>query len=248
MKITPIKTEIFKAKQNLPAFIFKHLPKVKEGDIIAISSKVAALWEGRLSPISQKENLIKKESSFALKTALCHFTIKDGMVMTNAGIDESNIKNKIILLPKDSYKTAAKIRAALMKKYKVKKLGVILTDSMILPLRAGVIAAAVGYSGFDGVADYRGAKDIYGRKLKMTLVDIADTLASAAALMMGEASEQCPLALIENAPVKFSAKSIAATKKEIKYPLESDLYYPFFKPYLKKKPQNPQLKKKSIKN
>jgi F420-0:gamma-glutamyl ligase len=187
------------------------------------------LWEGRTAPAARKEELIKKESSFALKTGLCWFTIKDGMVMTNAGIDESNIKNKIVLLPKDSYKTAARLRAALLKKYKIKNLGIILTDSMILPLRAGVIAAAVGYSGFEGVKDLRGSKDLNGRKLKMTLVNAVDTLASAAALAMGEGAEQCPLALIENASVKFRARGVKLTRSEIKYPLKDDLYYPFFK-------------------
>jgi len=226
MKIYPVKTSIFKERQNLPAFIFKHLPEVKDGSIIAVSSKVAALWEGRTAPISKKDLLIKKEADYYLKTALCYFTIKDGMVMTNAGVDESNIKNKIVLLPKDSYKTAAKLRTSLLKKYKIKNLGIILTDSMILPLRAGVIAAAVGYSGFRGVKDCRGQKDLSGKKLKMTLVDIADTLASAAALMMGEGAEKCPLAAIENAPVVFCDKT---NQREIKYPLKNDLYYPFLK-------------------
>ena len=230
MNIIPVKTDIFEPEQNLPAFIKKHLPKVKEGSIIAVSSKVAGLWEGRTADIKDKEKLIKAESSFALKTSLCWFTIKDGMVMTNAGIDESNIKNRIALLPKDSYKTAAKLRRALCKLYGVKNLGIIFTDSMILPLRAGVISAAVAYSGFYGVKDYRGSKDIYGRKLKLTLVDIADTLAAAAGLMMGEGSETTPIALIQNAPVKFTATNRA---KEIKYPLKDDLYYPFLKKLIK---------------
>ena len=101
---------------------------------------------------------------------------------------------------------------------------------MILPLRAGIITAAVAYSGFYGVKDYRGKKDIYGRKLKMTLVDIADTLAASAGLMMGEGKEQTPFAVIEDAPVKFTSKS---RKGEIQYPLKDDLYYPFFKKFLK---------------
>ncbi|MDR0734260.1 MAG: coenzyme F420-0:L-glutamate ligase, partial [Elusimicrobiota bacterium] len=207
MKIQAVKTSIFKEKQNLPDFVFKYLPKVRNGSIIAVSSKVAALWEGRTAPAVRRDELIKSESSFALKSGLCWFTIKDGMVMTNAGVDESNIKNKIALLPRDCYKTAARLRAALLKKYKIKNLGIILTDSMILPLRAGVIAGAVGYSGFEGVRDCRGQKDLHGRKLKMTLVNAADTLAAAAALMMGEGAEQSPLALIEDAPVKFRARA-----------------------------------------
>ncbi len=226
MKIHAVKTDIFKENQNLADFIFKFIPQIKEGSIIAVSSKVTGLACGRTAPKSQREKLIKTESDYYKKTALCYFTIKSGMVMTNAGIDESNIKDKLVLLPKDCYKTAADLRKTLIKKYGVKNLGIIITDSMILPLRAGIITAAVAYSGFKGVKDYRGVKDICGRKLKMTLVDIADTLAASAGLLMGEAAERCPLAIIEDAPVKFTAKT---NPSEIKYPFEDDLYYPFLK-------------------
>ncbi|MGB2578430.1 coenzyme F420-0:L-glutamate ligase [Elusimicrobium simillimum] len=234
MKLTPIKTRIFEEKENLTNFIFNHIPKISEGAIIVLSSKIAALSGGRTLPqLSKKdyEALIKKESSYALKTYLCYFTIKDGMVMTNAGIDQSNSKGgKTILLPKDSYKLARVLRTALIKKYKVKKLGIIITDSMILPLRAGVIGAAVAYSGFSGVKNYVGQKDIYGRKLTMTMVDIADSLAAAASILMGEAAEQTPLCVIDGAPVNFTAKD---KPNEIKYPLKADLYYPFLKKCIK---------------
>lgn len=231
MKITAVKTSYFKPCGDLPLFIKKHIPALKEGCILAVSSKVAGLWEGRVAPLKDKQKLIKENSSICVKTALCYFTVVNGMVMTNAGIDESNIKNQIALLPKEPYKTAAKLREKLCKIYNIKKLGIILTDSMILPLRAGVISAAVGYAGFRGVKDYRGRKDIFGRKFKTTLVDIADTLAAAAGLMMGEGREKCPLALIEDAPVKFTSRQ---KKGEIQYPLKDDLYYPFFKPFLEK--------------
>jgi len=230
MKLTAIKTRIFNEGENLPLFIKTHLPKVNDGSVLVVSSKIAALAERRtLPPVTEKEfeKIIKKESSFACKTALCYFTIKDGMVMTNAGVDRSNASGgKIILLPKDNYKTAAKLRAELKKIYKIKNLGVIITDSMILPLRAGVIGAAVGYSGFNGVKNYIGKKDIFGRKLRTTITDVADSLSAAAALLMGEADEKTPLCLIENAPVVFVSKD---KKNEIKYPLRNDLYYPFLK-------------------
>ena len=232
MQIKAYKTRLFKEGEDLPLFIKEHLPALKEGVVIAVSSKVAGLWEGRTAPLSHKEEIIKKESDFCLKTALCHFTVKDGMVMTNAGVDESNIKGKLSLLPKRPYKTAEVLRKELKKIYGVKKLGVILTDSMILPLRSGVISAAVGYAGFRGVKDYRGKGDIFGRELKMTMVNIADTLAAGAGLLMGEGREKKPFAVIEDAPVVFCAKQ---KEGEIKYPLKDDLYYPFFEPYLKKK-------------
>lgn len=230
MKITIFKTKIFKEKEDLPSFIYQHLKSVPNKSIIVISSKLVALWRGTLAPLKDREKLIKQESSFYLKTALCYFTIKDNMVMTNAGIDESNVKNKILLLPKDIYKYADDLRKELKKKYKIKNLGLIITDSMILPLRSGVINAAVAYSGFKGVQNNIGKKDIYGRKLKTTLVNAADSLATAAGFLMGEAAQKTPLALIENAPVVFTEKS---TKGEMTYPLKQDLYYPFLKKFFK---------------
>ena len=230
MQIITFKTKIFKEKQDLPAFVFSHIKSVPDKSIIVISSKLVALWRGSLAPLKDKQQLIKQESTHCLKTALCYFTIKDNMVMTNAGIDESNVKNKLLLLPKDLYKCADDLRKELKQKYKVKNLGVIITDSMILPLRAGVINAAVAYSGFKGVQNNIGKKDIYGRKLKTTLVNAADSLATAAGFLMGEAAQKTPLALIENAPVVWSSKSC---KGEMKYPLKYDLYYPFLKKFFK---------------
>ncbi len=229
MKITPYKTNIFKEKENLALFIKKHIPALKEQCVLVISSKILSLSLGLAKQIKTKkefETLIKKESEHFIKTAICYFTIKDGMVMTNAGIDESNANGKIILLPKNIYKEAATLRKELLKIYKLKTLGIIITDSMILPLRAGVIGAAVGYSGFKGVKNYVGKQDIFGRKLKMTMLNLADSLAAAASITMGEGSEQTPLAVIENAPVVFVNKTDAS---EIKYPLKKDLYYPLLK-------------------
>lgn len=230
MQITTFKTKIFKEKEDLPSFIYQHLKKVPNKSIIVVSSKLVALWRGTLAPLKDKEKLIKQESQHYLKTALCYFTIKDNMVMTNAGIDESNVKGKLLLLPKDLYKCVDDLRKELKQKYKIKNLGIIITDSMILPLRSGVINAAVAYSGFNGVQNNIGKKDIYGRKLKTTLVNAADSLATAAGFLMGEAAEKTPLALIQNAPVIWTEKSC---KGEMKYPLKQDLYYPFFKKFFK---------------
>ena len=96
---------------------------------------------------------------------------------------------------------------------------------MILPLRAGVIAAAVAYSGFQGVRDLRGEADLFGRPLKMTLVNVADSLATAAAFCMGEGKECSPLALLEETGVEFVDEVNA---NEIKYSVEDDLYTPLF--------------------
>ena len=175
---------------------------------------------------AQKERLIVRESDAALKTPLAWLTLKDGMIMTNAGIDESNADGRLLLLPRDSYACARELRASLRQKWGVHHLGLIITDSMILPLRAGVIGAAVAYSGFKGVKDLRGKPDIFGKKLDVTLVDVADSLAAACALTMGEADEQSPLCVVREAPVQFTDET---NPDEIKYPAENDLYTPLLK-------------------
>ena len=226
MEITPIKTKLFKLGDDLNKFLFTHLPPLKNGDIICLSSKVAGLAEGRIYPKTEKLKLIKQESSFVKKTSLCYFTVRQGFICANAGIDESNAFDKIILLPKYPYKTVDALRRTLIKHYEIKNLGVILTDSFILPLRSGVINIAVAYSGFYGVENLINKKDLCKRPLKMTLVNKADALATAAGFCMGESNNKMPLCLIRGAKVKFTATSRA---KEMHYPFKKDFYYPFLK-------------------
>lgn len=228
MKLTAIHTDLFVQNGNLPEFVTCFIPQAQEKTVLAVSSKIMALWKGSTVAYEsavQKEVLIRQHSQAALKTPLAWLTIKDGMVMTNAGIDESNADGKLVLLP-DCYACAEELCGALKQRWGISQLGIVVTDSMILPLRAGVVAAAVGYAGFKGVKDLRGKPDLFGKTLKTTLVDVADSLATAAALVMGEAAEQCPLCVIEDAPVIFTAQT---DRKEIKYPVEDDLYAPLFK-------------------
>ena len=225
MQITAVHTDVFEEGANLVNFILRFVPQIEENTVLAVSSKIVGLWKNNTVPYesaAQKEALIKKHSQAALKTPLAWLTIKDGMIMTNAGIDQSNAKGKLILLP-DCYACADELCAALKQPWRVQNLGVVITDSMILPLRAGVIAAAVGYSGFEGVKDLRGKPDLFGYPLQTTLVDVADSLATTAALVMGEANEQCPLCVIQDPPVVFTQQT---NRNEIKYPVENDLYTP----------------------
>ena len=225
MQVTAVHTEVFKAGTDLAAFTVRFIPHVAENTVLAVSSKLVALWKNNTVPFTsaaQKQTLIKQHSQAALETPLAWFTIKDGMVMTNAGIDESNANGQLILLP-DCYACAQQLRLALKQHWHVQNLGLVITDSMILPLRAGVIAAAVGYAGFKGVKDLRGQKDIFGKPLQTTLVNVADSLATTAALLMGEAAEQQPFCLFEHAPVLFTEKT---DRSEISYPPENDLYTP----------------------
>nr|AIA17475.1 F420-0:Gamma-glutamyl ligase [uncultured bacterium] len=235
MKVTALRTRIFREGEDLPAFIRSNVRRLTERSIVVVTSKIVALSEGRTALVksaSEKDSLIKSESDFALKTKLVWLTIKDGMVMASAGIDESNADGKIIMLPKDSFRAAGILRKKLQRVYKIRDLGVLITDSRLFPLRAGVVGVALGYAGFKGLKDQRGKKDIFGRKLKMTKVDIADSLATAAVLTMGEAAEKKPLAVITDAPVEFTER---VNRRELIIDIKEDLYQPLFARAAKKK-------------
>ncbi len=229
MRVIPIKTSVFKENEDLGAFIFAHIPKLTEGSIVAITSKVVALAEGRgieMQNDEEKEVLIREESDWVRHVfGKWWLTVRDGTVVVNAGIDESNGEGKMILLPKDSCASADRLRSKLLKQYKQKKLGVIITDSRIMPLRAGVVGVALGYAGFKGVRDYRGAADLFGREMEVTQTDIADSLAAAATLLMGEGSESQPLAVIEDAPVEWTN---FVDRNELKIPREQDMFKHLF--------------------
>ncbi len=232
MQVKPIKTSVFTEGEDLLSFVLKYLEKFPkkelQGSVLVVTSKVVSLAEGRTvgyKSSKQKSELIIQESDFSLKDNIL-FTIKDGMVMAFAGVDESNGNGKIILLPKDSYKSAELLRKRLMHKLGLKNFGVLITDSGFIPLRPGAVGMALGYAGFSGVRNYIGKKDIFGRVLKMSKTDVADSLAGAAVVCMGEGKEQMPLSIITSAPVIFSDK---VKKGEMKINMKGDMYAPLFK-------------------
>jgi coenzyme F420-0:L-glutamate ligase len=230
MIVTPVKTRIFKEGEDLVSFITAHVSRMRDRSVLAVASKIVALAEGRVAPDVRSKKahdaLVRKESDRALATRFVWVTLKDGVVMANAGIDESNVEGGgVILLPKDSLKSAEKLRKALQRKYRVKNLGILITDSRTIPLRAGVTGMAMGYAGFSGIKDYGTERDLFGRKFVYTKTNVADGLAAAATLAMGEGRERCPLAVIEKAPVAFRDK---INPKEGRINLRDDMYRPFF--------------------
>lgn len=232
----PIRTRLFKEGEDLSVFILHHLPRLKERSILVITSKIVALAERRTattSDIRTKDRLIKQESDWAIPTKYVWLTIKDGMVMPSAGIDESNADGKLILLPKDSYRAARELRQKLKKHYKLKELGVLITDSRTMPLRAGVTGVSLGYAGFKGIKDYVGKKDLFHRPFKFSRVDIPDSLAAAAVLTMGEGAESQPLAVIDDSPVTFCER---IRRNELAISIHDDMYRPLFT-HLPKRPR-----------
>ncbi len=228
MFVKPIKTKVFQEGEDLFIFIKRYIKKIPEKSVIVVTSKIVALAEKNTvinDGSVNKEDLIKSESEWALPTKYVWLTVKDGMLMASAGIDESNADGRFILLPKDSFKSASILRKKLMAHYKLKSLGILITDSRTMPLRSGITGVALGYVGFKGIKDYIGQKDIYGRKFKFSRVDMADSLAAAAVLTMGEGSECQPLAIINQAPIEFCDR---VNRNELKIDIQDDMYKPFF--------------------
>lgn len=240
MIIKAIKTRIFKENEPLLVFILEHIKTLREKDVLVITSKIVALAEGRtVTHVSrrQKIKIIKQESSFSFRTKYAYLTIRDGVVMASAGIDESNANGKIILFPDDCYKSAREIHKKISKYFRLKKFGVLVTDSRLMPLRSGTVGMGMGYFGFRGIKSYVGKPDIFGRKLKVQRVNVVDSLASAAVFCMGEGKERKPLAVIsgleDDGGLVFEKKNVSNNSLSI--PIKDDLYGPFFRNFKKRK-------------
>ena len=95
-----------------------------------------------------------------------------------------------------------------------------------MPLRAGIAGVAMGYAGFKGLKKYQGTPDIFGRPFKYSRVDMADSLATAAVIDMGEGAERRPLAVISGAPVEYCER---INKNELEIDVRDDIYGPLFR-------------------
>lgn len=183
---------------------------IQERDVIVIASKVISYSEGRLVNVKNRDEfkkLIKKESDAVLEDGEMVITMKNKILIPNAGIDNSNTpEGQVVLWPKNPFKSAVEIRQKLMKKYKIKELGILVSDSHCQPLRMGTSGIAIGWSGFMGVQDVRGSKDLFGKKMTYTQIAIADDLASTANVLMGETDASVPFVIIRDVPVEFTEK------------------------------------------
>lgn len=232
MKVTPVKTKRIQPGDNLYSILNKYLPQPKENSIIAITSKIIAITEGRVIPVGKasKDALVKQECEYYLPKEENKYgfflTITKGIIIASAGIDESNGNGYYVLWPQDAQKSANDLRTYLVRRFGLKRLGVIITDSKVAPLRRGVTGVAVAHSGFKALRNYIGAADIFGRKLEVTKANVADSLAAAAAAVMGEGNEQTPLAIIEDIPfVQFQQRNPSSQELgEIRIPVQEDIF------------------------
>jgi len=239
MIIKTIKTRILEPpKDDLLLVIEKSIKSLEEKSIVVITSKVVSIWQGRCVSMAdiKKDDLVVKEADLYLPRsfvpgAWCMHTLKDNIFIPSAGIDESNADGFYVLWPKNLSVTAKQLWRWFRKKYNVKNLGVIITDSHTIPLRRGVLGISLAHYGFEPLRDYRGKPDLFGRLFKMTQTNIADGLAAASVVVMGEGSESTPICIIKDIPwVKFTSKPVKSKLpfSSFKIKTKEDLYYPLF--------------------
>jgi len=237
MQVQAIQTrKVTAGSCTLHELLDESISELHERSVVAITSKVASLCEGRVAPLEGNDPhaLARQESDLYLDHVersryQIHFTITRNTLIPNAGIDASNAGGVYVLWPANPQKTANEVRAYLRKKFGLKELGVIITDSTGRPLRRGFGGISLGFSGFEGVRSYMGAHDLFGREFVMETADVMGGLAAAAVLVMGEGNECTPLAVITDLPfVTFMENDPSAEDiKNLFIDPADDIFEPF---------------------
>ena len=245
MKLFGIPTKLIRLGDNLVDVILEAIKtqglEIEDKDLLAITSKAVAVAQKRLvklSSIKPSERAIRLAEKYELEPSFVEvvlreaekvyggvtkalLTLKNNMLVANAGVDRKNApKGYAILWPRNPLESAEKIRREILAKTG-RHVGVLIIDSRITPLRMGTTALAIGIAGFKPIKDCRVERDLYGKRVNITRHALADNLASAAHLTMGETIARIPAVLIRNAPVTFGEK---ANPKSMIIPAERCLF------------------------
>jgi coenzyme F420-0:L-glutamate ligase/coenzyme F420-1:gamma-L-glutamate ligase len=195
---------------------------LQQGDVLVVTQKIVSKAEGQLvkldtiepSPFARIAAQTSRKDAHYIEVALRESNrivrmdhgvllteTHHGFICANSGIDESNVsgnEGEVMLLPEDSDRSAREIRARLQELSHEGanfEIGVIISDTWGRPWRNGQVNMAIGVSGLESLADYRGQYDPYGYELHASVIAVADELASAAELVMGKI-DRVPVALI----------------------------------------------------
>jgi coenzyme F420-0:L-glutamate ligase len=214
VEIVPLQTGLLEPGEDLPYRIRAACDGVgvtpSTGDVLVVASKAVAMWEGRvvdLSTVDVSPMAEELAEGTGLPAAFCQVAIEEsdrvlggvpgalltysrGILIANGGADLSNVpEGHAVLWPEDAWAAARHIRNEL-------GVPVVVVDSHVQPLRFGTVGIAMGWAGLEGVEDVRGRSDLYGKLLHVTRRNVADMLASAGTLLMGEADEAIPAVLV----------------------------------------------------
>ncbi|MBP7768741.1 coenzyme F420-0:L-glutamate ligase [Candidatus Woesebacteria bacterium] len=237
MKLIAIRTPIVHAKDDLFTILRAALPQVPERSVVVITSKIVALAENAVVPVvtgskEEKHQVVAQEAEQYIDPSASKYNamlaIRHGILSVNAGVDMSNAGNQYVLLPQHPYESAAKIWHWLRATYGLQEVGVLITDSKTFPLKWGTMGTALAHAGFKGLRNMIGETDLFGYQMSMTQVNIAEGLAAAAVLCMGEVSEQTPLCLAEEIPqIEFQDHPPSPQDiQDLHIAIEDDVYAP----------------------
>ncbi|HSE37730.1 MAG TPA: coenzyme F420-0:L-glutamate ligase [Blastocatellia bacterium] len=205
---------------DLSALIAKALRvahiETQDGDVFVVAQKIVSKAEGRVVKLDSVEpsararewaaafdkdarvvEVVLRESKriVRMERGVLIAVTEHDFVCANAGVDTSNVADgSVTLLPGDPDASARRIRAGLEAAFGV-RFAVIMSDTFGRPWREGLVNVALGISGIAPLIDYRGQKDSHGNALKVTVIAIADELASAAELVMKKSSG-IPVAIV----------------------------------------------------
>ncbi len=189
---------------------------ILDEDIIIIASTIVGKAEGRtfspddITPGAEAIEISKhiqftpefiqavldRSREYLISSPVLLVEMKNGHICINAGIDESNVEGEMLLeLPADSDASAEYIGKRI-ESYTGKQISVIITDTNGRAFKRGQTGVAVGVYRIHPLKDWRGQKDMFGKELKITEEAIADEIAGAANLLMGEGSDGCPVVII----------------------------------------------------
>ncbi len=227
----PVRVQPFDLQATLLDSLSAAQIQPQTGDVIAISSKYAAIAAGRIrqiaeiAPTAAARDLARR---YGIDAAIAQLVIeeaehifggielgflltaKGGVISPNAGLDRSNIPSgQVVLLPRQPFATAESLRQALQRQFAC-RLGIILTDSWLMPGRYGTTGIAIAMAGFEPIKDERGKADLFGNAMAVTQIGVADALAACAQMVMGERDEAQPFALIRNAAIALSDAPLSA--------------------------------------
>jgi coenzyme F420-0:L-glutamate ligase/coenzyme F420-1:gamma-L-glutamate ligase len=215
--------------------------KIDDGDVFVIAQKIVSKAEGRLVELDAVEaspeatkiaeasgrdqrlvELVLSESKRLLKASQQTIIVEDkrGLVNINAGIDKSNVegRNQYSLLPTDPDRSARRIRSRIMRSTG-RDIAVIISDTYSRPFRRGQVNFAIGVAGLDPFFDYRGRDDLFGYVMQVKFTAVADELACAAELVMGQGKEATPVVIIKGfrrivLDESFSSKDLLIEENE----------------------------------
>ena len=247
LSVYPVKAPVRDQSFDLIEAILDGLARaelqLQDGDVLAVSSKYAAIAAGRIYNLDDVETTPRARQlakRYNMSAAIAQLVIDEadhvfggieqgflltargGIISPNAGLDRSNIPSgQVVLLPKNPFESAEAIYEALHQ-HLGHHVGVILTDSWLLPGRYGTGGIALGTAGFKPIKDERGKDDLFGNPMAVTQVGVADSLAACAQVVMGERDQATPFAVLRGADIELTHDRFSAA--DISIPWQQCIY------------------------